>query len=786
MSVLDRKVIRDIGAMRGQVLTIALLIGAGTAMLVMSVGAHLSLLAAQRAHYAESRFADVFATLVRAPRPVLDRVALVRGVATAEARIVGALRVDWPGAETPVAGRVLSLPADGGPSALNRPTLIAGVWPDAARGEEALIHAAFAQVRQVRPGDTLAAILNGRRQTFRIVGVALSPEFVFTARPDDPLPDDRGFVVLWAGERTVGRAFDLEGAFNDVALSLAPGAAEASVISELDRLLEPWGGRGAHGRRDQPSHRLLEDELAEQRTLAVTVPLVFFGIAAFLLNVVLGRMVEAQREQVAALKALGFPSLPIAVHYAKFVALVCALGSVSGVAAGIWLGGGMVERYAAFFRFPSMPLVLPPWLPPLAAGASLAAALLGVLSALRRVLRLPAAEGMRPSVPAVPGARALAPLGRRVGPRPMMVLRGFLGHPLRSLLTVLGIALAVPMVVLGLFWRDALGGMVEVQFDRIERGDAVVRLTDPRPSGAVRELARLPGVLAAEGWRAVPVRLHAGHRSRLVGLTGLPRGAELRVPRDAALRAVPIPPEGVTISRRLAAKLDRGTGDLLRIEVLEGARRVFEVPIAGLADDVVGLGALMEIGALNRLLREDDVVTHVALRVDPAAAGAVWERLADMPRVASTRVKAVTVRVFDEVVSGMVLTAAGVLTGFGVIIAFAVVYNSARVALQERGRQLASLRVLGFTRAEVSRLLLAELALAVLVAVPMGLLLARGIVVLVLATRENETFDLPATITVRTLAAAALVVLGAALASALLVRLRIDRLDLVGALKARE
>ncbi|MFN9002603.1 MAG: ABC transporter permease [Alphaproteobacteria bacterium] len=786
MSVLDRKLLRDVWALRGQIFTIALLIGAGVAVLVMSVSSFLSLRGAQQAFYAQSRFSEVYAEVKRAPHALLARITEIPGVAVVEGRVGGEVRVDWPGAEVPVAGRVLSLPGSGDEAALNRLRLLNGQLPEPTRHEDAVIHAAFAEAWGVRPGDTIAVIMNGRREGFHIVGIAHSPEFIFTSRPGSPLPDDRGFVVLWANEEAVARAFDMQGAFNEAVLTLAPGASEPAVIEELDRLLLPWGARGAYGRRDQPSHRFLEDELAEQRTLAVTVPLIFFGIAAFLLNIVLGRMVDAQREQIAALKALGYPSFPIAAHYAKFVAVVCLLGSVLGILAGAWMGAGMLRNYQPFFRFPELPYLLPIWLPLLAAMVSFAVALLGVSAALCRILRLPTAEALRPARPVIFGSQRFGRLGGRLSATKKIPLRGLLGRPLRSLFTVLGIAMAIPMVVLGLFWWDAMDSMVDLQFDRIERGDAFVALTDPRHSRAVREIARLPGVLAAEGQRIVPVRLRAAQRSRLMALTGLPSNAELRVPRDADFRPVPIPQDGLALSRRLAESLAVRTGDIVQVEILEGTRRVHELRVAALVEDIIGFSALMEIGTLNRFMREDDLVSHVDLRIDPLAASALWQLLAERPRVATTNVKAVWLRAFDEVIAGVVLTSAVTLTGFGIIIAVGVVYNSARVALQERGWEMASLRVLGFTGAEVARILLSELAIAVLVAVPMGLLLAQWIVGLILGARDNESFDIPAAISSATFAMAAAIVLGAALGSAVLVQRRINRLDLVAALKARD
>jgi putative ABC transport system permease protein len=782
--MLDRKLLRDLWNLRSQVLTVGLLLGAGVAGVIGSLGTWQSLASAQERHYRANRFADVFAEVNRAPRSLLPAIAELPGVAAVEARVAGDLRIDWPASPTPVAGRVLALPAAWGQPVLNRLTLVQGRWPDPGRADEAILHVAFAEAWGLRPGATISAVLNGRHARFEIVGIAHSPEFVFPARPGSPLPDDRGFAVLWAAGAGIAQAFDMQGAFNQVAIGLAPGAAEAPVIDALDRLLDDYGALGAHGRYDQPSHRFLADELAEQRTMALIVPVIFFAVAAFLLNIVLGRLIMAQREQVAALHALGYPRAPIGAHYAKFAAAVCLLGLVIGLAGGVWLGTAMLASYRPFFRFPDLPWVLPPWIPLIAAGACLASALAGVAGGVARVLRLPPAVGMRPPAPAGFGGRWLVRLRWR--PRTALAVRGLLGQPVRTLLTVGGIAFAMPMVVLGLFWWDALDDMVSIQFDRIERGDALVTFTHAVPAAAVRELAGLPGVVMAEGQRIAPVRLRAGHRSRRLGLVGLPQGAMLRVPRDATMAAVPMPQEGVALSRRLADRLGVGVGDHVRVEVLEGARRQRSVAVAALVDDIIGLNAFMDAGALNRLLGEADLVSHAVLRLDPERSAALWPALTARPFVAATAVKSGSLRIFDETVAGLVRVGATVFTTFGIIIAIGMVYSSARVSLQERAWELASLRVLGFTRAEVSGVLLMELAVALAAGIPLGVPLAQGMVSLVVGMRDNETFDLPAMVRTSTFATAALVVTAAAALSVLAVHRRVTRLDLVAALKARE
>jgi putative ABC transport system permease protein len=782
VSVLDRKVLRDVWNLRGQVLTIALLVATGVTVLVGSVSTYMSLLTTRDRYYRDSRFAEIWADVKRAPRSLMPRVAEIPGVAAFDARIVKDVRVEWPRSDLSVAGRIVSIPANGEP-AVNRLHLELGRLPDPLRRDEILINAGFAEAWAVSPGQPIDVILNGREQTFRIVGIAHSPEFIYASRPGNPLPDDRTFVVLWAAEDAVAAAFDMEGAFNNLAIALAPGGSAPAVIAALDDRLDPYGAPGAYARRDQPSHRFLTDELAEQRTLALAVPLIFFGIAALLLNVVLGRLVEAQREQIAALKALGFPSVPIAVHYLKFVAVVCALGSAAGVAAGIWYGQSMLGNYRPFFRFPELSYAFPAWLPLAATVVSFLAAFAAVFLALRRVLRLKPAEAMRPAVPASFGTSLVQ---TRLSPSAKMVVRGLLGRPFRSLLTVVGLAFAIPMIVLGLFWWDALRYMVEVQFEGIERGDAFVTFSDPVSRRALREIANVPGVLAVEGQRIVPVRLRAGHRTYRLGLTGLDEHSELRVPRDAELKPLSAPRDCLMISRGLAERLGVGPGSSLTVEILEGERAVRQLPVAALVDEILGFSAYMEIGSLNRFLREGDAVSHAALRVDPARADRVWQRLSEKPRVVTTSVKEAWLRVFDEKIAAMVLISAVILTIFGLIIAVGVVYNSARIAFQERAWELASLRILGFTRARVSRILFAELAIQIALAIPLGLLMAQEIIELLLSLRDNETFRIPAVISKATFTSAAVIVLFAGLVSAHLVRRRVDRLDLVTVLKTRD
>lgn len=783
MSQLDRKLLRDLWAMRGQVVTIALVIGAGVAVFIASISTFDSLRASRDRFYSATRFPQIFVTLKRAPRSIVARISAIPGVVAVEPRVAGDVIVDRPESVLPVSARLVSI--DNAGEGLSRLHLRRGAPPFPGDVKSAAINEAFAESNGLALGESLRVLLNGRVQSFRITGIALSPEYVYAVKPGLPIPDDRLYAILWVDRRAAEAAFDMKGAFNDLVVFLAPGTDPRAVMDVLDRLLAPYGSVGAIERRDQPSNRFLEDELNQQKVMSVTVPFIFFGVAAFLLNVTLGRLVSAQREQIAALKALGFPAFPIAVHYLKLVAVVVFAGSLVGIGGGWAFGQAMMLSYRDFFRLPELAFALTPWSIVFGIAASFAIAAFGVLSALRNVMILPPAVAMRPPVP---GRYRHSPFEGliRVKPRHLMVFRNIAGRPLRSALTIIGIAFAIPMVVLGLFWRDAIDSMIDIQFHRVERGNVALTFPHPLSENIVGDLAREPGVLAVEGQRFVPVRLRAGHRSYLTSVIGLPERSELRRPHDTALRPVEMPAEGITLTRRLAERLGVSSGDTITVEVMEGRRRTRALAVNASIDETIGMAAYMRLDALNLLTGEGAVVSAAALYVDPSSLPNLARRLKELPVVQSVAMKADTLNSFMDKVAALVLVSAGILTGFGVIIAVGVVYNSARIGLQERAWELASLRVLGFSRAEVARILFGEFALEISLGIPMGLALSKLIIDALARFHSNESFQIPGVIGARTYAIAALIVAAAALGSAFVVRRQIDRLDLVSALKARE
>lgn len=787
VSLLDRKLWRDLLSLRGQIITIAFVVAAGVAVFVASISTFNSLQSGRSRFYDSARFPQIFVSLKRAPLSIVSRLAAIPGVAVVEPRIVRDVIVDWPNSLLPVSARMVSL-SNGGDETLARLHVRRGTAPGPNETHGAVVNEAFAETNGAVPGTDIRVILNGRVQNFAVTGTALSPEYVYAVKPGAPIPDDRFYAVLWIDRSAAEAAFDMKGAFNDLAISLAPGVDQGPVIAELDRLLEPYGSVGALERRDQPSNRFLEDELDQQKVTSIIIPVIFFGVAAFLLNVTLSRQVAAQREQIAALKALGFSNAPLVAHYLKLVAVVVILGSVLGVVGGVAFGRAMIASYQGFFRLPTLTFELTAWSIVAGVGLSFAAATLGVVTELRKVVVLAPAVAMRPAAPLRFRRSWLEILlsSRLLTPRRIMVLRNLLGRPIRASLTTIGIAFAIPMVVLGLFWHDAIDAMIEIQFNLVERGNATVTFPHPLDRRIIGDLGREPGVLAAEGQRIVPVRMRAGQRSYLTAVTGLPMDGELRRPHDSRLRPIEISQDGITLTRRLAERLGVAPGDVMTVEVMEGMRRKRDVPVSAIVDEVLGMGSYMEIGTLNRLTGEGDVVSGAALFIEPSALPALSQRFRDLPVIESVAIKTYTLASFLDKIAKMLLVSAGILTTFAVIIAIGVVYNSARIGLQERARDLATLRVLGFTRAEVAQILLGEFVIEIALALPLGMLLSQGLIHLITQFYSNESFQIPGVVTAGTYFAACIVVIAASVGSAYVVRRRVDRFDLVAVLKTRD
>ncbi len=787
MRALDIKLFRDLKRLWAQALAIALVVAGGVASILLAVGSYRSLDETHIAYYERYRFADVFASVRRAPTALVERVKEIPGVAAVEARITKLALLDIPNVREPAVGQFISLPESGQP-VLNRLHLRIGRMPDLGRTDEVVVNESFALAHGFAPGSRFSAILNGRKRTLIVVGVALSPEFIYAIGPGDRMPDNRRFGIVWIPERSLASIYDLEGAFSSLSLQLSHDASEREVLQRLDELLDRYGGTAAYGRKDQLSHAYLDHGLDMLRNMSRTLPAIFLLVAAFLVNLTLSRIVALEREQIGLLKALGYGTVAIADHYFKFVIAIAIAGIVIGAAAGTWLGTHVTALYAGFYSFPFLVFAKSPDLYVTAAVLSIFAALLGAAGSLRNIVALPPAVAMQPPAPA--RFRRLLPQAfpnLRIFSQPtVMALRNVAHHPVRAAFTLLGIALGTGILIVSLHLEDSMEQLVDVTYFLADRQDATVSFVEKRPESAVFEIARLPGVLSAEPYREVPVRIRSGNVERRVIISGRPRSAELARIIDVDLRPVVLPEFGLALSNWLATGLGVNVGDLVEVDLLEGPRRTVSLPVTARIEDYFGINGVMDSRSLARLMREAPAVNGVHLSVDDMRLNALYDAVKDMPGISSLALQGVSLANFRSAIAIVVTTMGGIYTGLAALIAFGVVYNSARISLSERARELASLRVLGFTRGEVFRILLLELALMVVIAQPPGWAAGYGLAWLLNDAMESDVMRSPLIVERWTFVLASAFIALAAALSTLVVRRRISSLDLVSVLKTRD
>ncbi len=787
MRAINKKLLRNLWKLRGQVLAIGIVIGSGVAVLVMSLSALQALTETADAYYERQRFGEIFANVKRAPQRLLEQVRSIPGVRSVDDRIKYLATLSVDGFEEPVIGELVSIPEHGLPR-LNRLVLRSGRTVRPGHPDEAILNEPFAEAHNLQPGDHFTALMNGHRRTLTVVGTALSPEYIYTIGPGALMPDNLRYGVIWLGREALEAAYDLDGAFNFISLGLLSGTDPQPVIDRLDLLLKRYGGHGAIARADQISNWFLMNEIEQLKTMSSILPTIFLSVAAFLSNMVLSRLIATDRSEIGLMKAFGYSNLQVGWHYAKLVMAMACVGILLGWAVGSWLGRVNTELYAEFYRFPLLIFRPDPGVFAIGALVSLIAALTGSLGAVRQAARLPPAEAMRP--PAPPLYRKTRLSGSRLvnwlDQPTRIILRQIIRTPIRALFTTIGIALSVAVLAIALQWIDAIDKIVETYFYDAQHQDMMVGLVDTRSDTSLQDFRRMPGVLSVEPMRITGVEFRVGMRHHRGSIQGVLPNPRLQRIYDAGGRTVAVPPDGLVLSTMLAEKLGVGIGDKVRVEVLEGRRPTREIPVVDLYETYIGMFAYMNIQAFNRMMGERGSLEYVNLLVDDTQLPALYRQLKNLPAVSSVTLKDAAVQEFHNTMAETLLIYVSFFASFACALGFGVVYNSTRIALSERGRELATLRVLGFHRGEISYILLGEAGLLILVGLPLGCLIGVGLGWLMTSNMQSELYRIPLVIKGSTNAIAVLVSLAATLLSAAVVRNRLDHLDLIAVLKTRE
>ncbi len=792
MNVLVKKLWRTIWRTKGQFLAVAAVVTVGIAVYIAMNTAYYNLDRSKELFYRENNFADYYFHVVKAPQAVVKQVEAVPGVAAATGRLQKDVPVLKEGGGRATA-RLVSYPL---PMAgcVNRLHLLAGqmfTGHPRSGAVEVLVDPQYAKANGLRFNDEITVVAEGRRVSLTVVGTATSPEFVYPMKDAASLvPEPETFGIVMLPLNQAQQILHMPGQINQVVIKLAPGADEEKVAEQVESLLEPYGNLASYPRKRQLSHAVLQAELDGLLTTSRTLPVLFLGIAAAIQFIMLGRMVKAQRLQIGIMKALGYGNRQIIMHYAGYALAVSAAGALLGSLLGLVLASTISQTYARYFNLPEAiggvnaralwyGLVL-----------SVSVGLLAGLTAARGVMAVNPAESMRPEPPRGAGQTVLEHWGalwRRLGPAWKMTLRAVARNRLRFGVTLVGTVFAVGMLVVSMFANDAIDYILQRHFYREQSYDYLVRFTAPVKESELLNIARLEGVYKAEPLLEIPVKMHFRNRERDDVLVGLSPGAALKTVTGVDGRPLALPGEGMLVSSRTAQKLGLRVEDRVTVETLLGigpARRA-EVKVLGVSRQLVGDASYVSLDLANRVLRERGLVSGVMLRVDPGRAAGVEQALNDMTAVSSVLSRRQELENFQQNLDSMIYFTA-VMVAFAVVLGFAIVYNSSVIGFAERRRELALLRVLGFTGREVSGLVWRESLLQAVLGVALGLPAGYLMVLGYARAISSELYSLPAVVYPATYLLAALGGLLFVAGASLLATRGVSRLDMVDVLKNRD
>lgn len=782
---LHRKLSRDLWGMKMQILTIAFVIAGGIASTVSSLSVVKSLQTAQERFYLAGRFADVFSDLKRAPLNSLSLLDDKKSITEYTARVQLPGRVWKSGLTAPLSARLQTYQDP--LRDLNRLFLLSGRWPFPNQNE-VLINEAFFQGAGFQLEDDLNIIAEGQNQIYKIVGVVLSPEFIYTLKPGAFLPDNKHFGVLWGPYEKLSKDFGYDRAFNSLVVRSAEGIAQEQVIQDVDDVLSNYGGLGAYGRDSQQSHFFVTDELRQQRVTAVAFPSVFLIVSGFLLNMILGRLVNSQRQQIAILRALGYSKNKITSHYLSYMLVIVGFGGALGFLLAYWQGSGMITMYKTFFRFPTLPFLWSWSAMLLAIVAVLVFGTLAIFQVLWKIRRLQPAEALHAQTPVLYKGHAIDWLLRNLSLKPTyrMILRSLLSRPGRTVISVIGLAFSSVILILGIFWWDAIKYLISVHFNKVLKADTIISFVNPVPHDAVLKLNQNREVLRAEGYRQVPVKIHYKNKNVLTIMEAFVDEQELKNPLDKNFHPIERPSTGLMLSRGWADKLNVKTGETVEVETLENIKRRFPLQVTKIVEDLIGSQAYIDATLARELLQEGVAYNSILLKLDPANTLEFSESLKLLPAVASVDTKMDAIKSFNESTAKMILIFATALLAFAMLIAVGVIYNAGRISLAEKAGIFSSLRILGFTHQEIFEILQGEILVLTLLSLPIGSILGYFLAKASVGLMHTETFRLPMHIEPRSFVIAVVIVLGASLFTALVLRDQVRRLDIISTLKGQE
>lgn len=777
---------RDLFHYRSQFLAVGIVVLLGIALFSAVYISFQDLRYSVDYSYEELRFGDAWFSVYQAPQPIIDNIKRLPGVEAAEGRIIEDVSVKLPfQVKDKVTCRIISMPSP--QPDVNRVLILDGSYP--RERYSGLIHEDFYQYYGLNIGDQLRLEIQGKEHDVAISGSMRTTEYLYPMKDQmDMTPSTRNFAILYVPQEQVQDLLGFGSNFNDISVRFQPGTDEEALTEQIEHMLEPYGLLKTIPREYQPSAMTIEMEMMGLEQMAVMFPFLFLSVAGFTIYILLFRLVNQQKQQIGLFMALGVPARSIFLYYQGFALIIGLFGAIFGTLVGQLSSAGLTSIYADIFNIPFIVhrfswstfavSILISWL---ALG-------IAAYTAARMASRIPPAQAMRQETPVaqtVNFSATILRLTRNLGLVARMAARNILRTGRRSLLTALGMSMAVLMLIVSLAFWDQVDFMMDRYFEEIQAFNLKVYFNQPLDIEAIKEIDRLPGVITAEPMLEIPCKFSHGSESIDSVTVSLPPGSKLHQLSNRQGEALPVREGGIILTETLRNKLQVTEGDYLETKPLLPDARSRSLQVVGFADELVGHAGYLTFNRAWQLLESGEGYNSCMLTVEPGFRAEVKSYLADSPRVLYIQDQ---VFARDDFQSYMKFFYAflGFMLSFASIMGIAIVFNTTTINIWERKKELSLLKIMGLSSSVIKRMVVVENTAVGLLGAIIGFPLGTWISQAFTQSYSTEIMQLPFVIYPRTYILSLAAMLFMLWVSQAIALRQVEDWDLVEVLKERE
>lgn len=781
MRKLNMRLIRVILHTKGQFVSVAVIVATALCIYVLFSMLNINIETAVATYYQDYAMEDILVKVLRMPESAVEQLQSIEGVKQVQGRVVMEVPLDTGEAEKRIKVRFISVPPEG--NAINK---LYAVEEDALKLDEThiAILQQFADARKIKVGDVVQPIINGTIHDLTVASVVASPEFIYLMENDQALiTDPADFGIFYVEEEFAQSYLGYSKSYNEVVLTLDGTVGIADVKKKLESKLSKYGIQWIVERKDQVSNNLLQQKMEGIKLMSGMLPVMFLVVAAIVIVLMLSRTVANDRIAIGVLKAMGYTNTTILMHYVQYALMIGLCGSIVGITGGQLLSGPMSRLFIFFFN---VPIVTIQFLPGYMFTALILASLFCIGSGLigaRFALHVEPAESMRPEAPRI-GTHMLLEKWRffwqhtSTGWR--MVFRNVSRSKRRFFFLALGLSMAYAINTVPLYETLALPAMFELQYGEYQHMDYIVGFKKPMSEKVLKEFAEVAEIKRIEPRIEYPYELvNAWHNKRVL-IIGVPKNTELHSFQDMEGHSVELSENGIFLTTELAKLLHVEAGDTLTIRNFMPGRDDVELKVSGIIRQYLGINAYMDIGTMQRLLTEKDMVTGAGVISDDDVKG----KLETVDMVSFVQSMEDLENQFLEYTDMMKLAIQFYML-FGGILGFAIIYNSSIISISERRLEFAALRIMGYSKNEIfsiiSRENLLVTILAVILGIPLGLFFINGII----ESFSSELVTFPRIIEVSIFIKATLGILFFVVIAQMATHHKIGKLQFIEALKNR-